>query len=76
MPWRNLPDARQKGPPMTVTIFNDGEPVIITSGQHHGRRGTILGIVKTGDVALINVDVAGLGQILFRSSVLMRDRQK
>lgn len=76
MPRRDLPDTNPEGPPMTLSVFQAGEPVIVTSGLFHGRRGIILGLVREGDIALVNVDLDGIGQVFFRSSVLMKIRSE
>lgn len=59
---------------MTVTVFQNGQRVVITSGENHGRRGEIIGLVQVGDVSLVKVDIEGRGPLLFRTSLLAKER--
>lgn len=60
---------------MTDSDFETGQRVVITSGENHGRTGTIIEPIQMGDVRLVKVDVDGRGPLLFRTSLLAKERK-
>lgn len=57
-----------------MNIIKRGEPVVVNFGQHHGKRGHVVGLIGEGGTLMVEVNLVGEPQSTFhRPATLSRD---